>query len=185
MRDAPGVYLILLQGGDILFGDFDTLPLLASEGYYHAYTGESIGIRSRLLHHLTGTIRESTFRESLLALQFSRAVLWAEQIAGLGDLEARLSAWLVDNACVAYRVRNYIRDGEQEMLTRSASPLNLSGRPKDQFAKRLKADRVKFRQHLKTTGQGYSGVLRSPSSWFTSRSSDQRPSTRSTNPSFR
>jgi hypothetical protein len=66
VRDTVGVYAILVQNAESVLcraglPHSNILPVWVVDSYDHIYTGESVGIRSRLLHHLIGSIRESKF----------------------------------------------------------------------------------------------------------------------------
>jgi hypothetical protein len=177
VRDTMGVYMILISGVDELLSRAG-LPLPVDltnwsvSGHQHIYTGESVGMRSRALLHLCGTARDSVVRETLLALQHHNQGIWPEGIEKLDGLEARLTAWLGDNALVAFRACDYVRDVERDLIARMPSPFNTRDNRKNALAPYLKALRKQFRSHLKATDQIRHRSAQPRSAWLVDRARD-------------
>lgn len=167
-----GVYMVFLPDVDKLLSraGFDRTDVVAQwsvYGHQHAYTGEGIGIRSRALLHIFGTICDSTLRESLLSLQFTTGVLWDGEPHGhLLAMEQKLTRWMVDNAWLAFRSCSYCKDVEADLISRMPSPFNLTHNSKSPFRSSLKKHREKFRDHLRNTGQRYNKVPMPPLAWL-------------------
>src|SRR5437879_5401256 len=73
--ERPGVYLFYLDGGTRLLNrtgyfDTDSRSPLARQGRTHLYTGAAHNLRLRMKQHLDRDWRGSTFRKSLLAVEF-------------------------------------------------------------------------------------------------------------------
>jgi hypothetical protein len=170
--DTMGVYMIFLRGADKILscaGMLGTNILIpwAVSGHQHVYTGKSSGaMRSRALHHLCGTIRDSSVREFLLSMQFSERVLWASGDDTLVAMERRLTNWLVENAWVAFRACGHVSDVEEELIRRMPSPFNVTHNSKCPFHPSLKAEREKLRSHLRVTHQKHHRVSMMPSAWL-------------------
>jgi len=171
VRDAPGVYIILLQGAADIFtlACFDAMEISATwrvRGHDHIYTGESVGVRSRLLHHLLGTIRLSNFRHSLLALEFVYKALWGSDEADLSKLEQRFSEWIIPRALLAYKICPLIGEVEANIIKRSSSPLNIKGRARSPATLRLKRARAALTDHVRSTGQLGKAISKPRSAWL-------------------
>lgn len=156
--DGPGVYAIFLHRGRDLLGtsgyiEHRDLPLWSHEGYDHAYTGETYGLRSRLRQHLAGDARASNLRETLLALQFASGGLERIEDAEVEQASAEqgLSEWLRANTVIGYKPCGYVRDVEQAILDASASPLNLVRRNPSGYTRLLHALRSRFRTEVMET----------------------------------
>jgi hypothetical protein len=172
VRDTVGVYAISMQNAESFMCRAglrysESLPLWNVGGYSHIYTGESVGIRSRLLHHLIGTIRESNFRHSLIALQFVYEALWEGDEPQLEALESQLNEWLMPRTMVAYKTCSFVGDVESDILARSASPLNIKGRSRTATAVHLKKARAQFTDHIKASGQLMRALSKPRAAWLT------------------
>jgi len=138
--DTVGVYAILIRDAQGLFGRMGYDPKVDGAlwnvgGYGHVYTGESVGVCSRILEHLIGTSRESTFRESLIALQKTTGAIWNDlspRYHGHTD-EQNLSDWLTENALIAFKHCNLVGEVERDLLKRAPCPLNIKDRPRTPF----------------------------------------------------
>lgn len=157
--DTTGVYAILLLDADVVLAriGYNTGvdgKLWSIGKYGHVYTGEGAGVCGRLLDHLSGTVRDSTFRESLIALQAATGAIWDNSDPLHADLIAEeiLTEWLSEKALVAFKHCNLIGEVERDLLQRSPSPLNIKDRPRTPFTDLLSRARA---QH---------GVPRKPSS---------------------
>jgi len=171
VRDTMGVYMIFLLDADKILscaGPSETNILIpwSVSGHRHVYTGEGAAMRSRALLHLCGTIRDSSVREFLLSLQFSKNVLWPASSETLFAMERRLTGWLIENSYVAFRACGYVGDVEKDLIRRMPSPFNIAHNSKSPFLPSLKAERQKFRDHLETTRQKHYRVPMPPSAWL-------------------
>jgi transposase-like protein len=152
--NGPGVYALFVRNhGRLLtgsgFAENADLPLWLHEGAGHLYTGETYGIRGRLLEHLAGSIRGSPLRETLLALQFDLGLLQrapAENERAL--LEGNLTAWMRENVIIGFKSCGYVRDMERTILSVTASPMNLVRPNPDDFTKSLHERRRRFREEV-------------------------------------
>ena len=171
VRDTMGVYMIFIAGlcdllarvGLPISGDLATWTIGL---HVHAYTGESVAIRSRVLLHLRGTVRDSGVRESLLSFQFSHGALWRSDSNRRTRLEERLNQWLAERAMVAFQPCSYIRDVERSLIGRMPSPLNTSSNTDRAMRHALTASRKRFRDHLRATGQYPHRRNNAPSAWL-------------------
>jgi hypothetical protein len=171
MARTMGVYMILLADADKLFDragspDTDQLAQWSILQHQHVYTGESVAMRSRTLLHLGGTFRDSGVREFLLALQYTHGLLWSSRGERVSEWELHLTEWLSDNAWVAFRACSYVRDVEKGLVKRMPSPFNIRGNSKSNLMRHLRAERDKFRQHVKETGQFPHRAAKSRSAWL-------------------
>ena len=169
--DTMGVYMIFIAGlCDLLAGAgisaLDDLTNWSIEDYAHAYTGQSAAMRSRVLLHLRGSIRDSGVRETLLSLQFSHGVLWKDDDRALTRLEGRLSRWLSEHAVVAFRACSYVRDVERDLIHRMPSPLNVTDNSNRTMRSAITASRRRFRDHLRAVHQYPQRSARVPSAWL-------------------
>jgi hypothetical protein len=138
--DTVGVYAILIRDAEMIFGRLGYNPKLDGAlwnvgGYGHVYTGESVGVCSRLLEHLIGSSRESTFRESLIALQRATGAIWNASHSRYYSHtdEQNLSDWLAENALVAFKHCILVGEVERDLLRRAPCPLNIKDRPRTPF----------------------------------------------------
>lgn len=141
----PGVYTILLRGGD---------QLLSNAGYArharpkpwrmvdftHLYTGESGDLGGRLNQHLFGDADASGFRFTLMALAAEH-----DLVEGFLDLEVATRRHLKEHALIAFKEECLIGEVEERIVERSGSPLNIRAREPDEFTKYLRAARKRLR----------------------------------------
>lgn len=155
--DQPGVYAVLLDGGERLLDDLglprqpgDRLPW-QEVGCDHVYTGEAGGIRSRLLDHLVGDVERSNLRQSLLSLRWSLASLDAGSPAGnLENMEADLTRMFQDRGVVAFRTCPLPGEVEAHLLGVYRSPLNVQrADPPVEVTRHLRRVRKTFRQDFR------------------------------------
>lgn len=146
--DGPGVYTLLLRGAmerlqraNLLA---DTAAMWTVDGHAHCYTGETYGLRTRLMEHLQPST--SNVRETLFALHWGGRSLTDGVIcdAGLPVAESTLSEWMRDNVLIGFKRCGYVRDEEQAILDREPSPLNIQGRPASPTAMAVRACRASF-----------------------------------------
>jgi hypothetical protein len=150
---APGVYAIMLRGGTEILSRCDSSLLdqrpWAVRDFTHLYTGESGNIRNRLDDHLTGEIDRSGFRLTLLSLQLSMRAIWPDMHWNIEDCDVKLRHLIEANALIAFKRGDYIGDIEQDLISRSRSPLNIRGRPQTPFTQLLTSSRASLRAELK------------------------------------
>lgn len=152
--NGPGVYALFARGEAALltasgFVEQPGLPLWLHEGASHIYTGETYGIRGRLLEHLTGSIRGSPLRETLLAVQFDLGLLQAAPVQEQRALvEGRLTEWMRDNVIIGFKSCGYVRDMERIILSATASPMNLARSNVNAYTKSLYDRRRRFRDQV-------------------------------------
>lgn len=187
MRDTLGVYMILLSAADKLFtaagiSGAETLRSWSAGNYQLVYIGEGVGVRSRAMQHLAGTIRDSSAREFLLSLQFVSSVLWPAGSYSLAEMEQRLTSFLIENTNVAFRYGGYVRDAEKELIQRTASPFNTAGNLMSPLLSQLKVVRKQFREHLRATGQRHHREPMPASAWLLRANHFAGSSTQSTKP---
>jgi len=187
MRDTLGVYMILLSAADQIFtcaglSGAEALRSWNVGNHQLVYIGEGIGVRSRAMQHLTGTIRDSSARELLLSLQFSSQVLWPEGSSSLIEMEQRLTSFLIENTYFAFRYGGYVKDAERELIQRTASPFNTAGNAKSPLLAQLKVLRDQFRAHLRATGQRHHRAAMPASAWLLRTNHLAGSPTQSTNP---
>ena len=152
--NCPGVYALFARDGEALIqkaGFPDSSPSFnwTREGALHIYTGETYGLRDRIVEHLCGVAGASTFRETLMAIDWHAAAA-----AGLpirpdrASAEASLSAWMRENIVVGYRKCGYVRDVEAAILAATASPLNIARAGGSPRIAHLKAIKKTFRSQV-------------------------------------
>lgn len=133
--DQPGVYVILLKDAHKMldrvgFTESAARPLWTRDGCQHVYTGETYGLRTRLTEHMGGSSEGASLRQTLLALHFGEA--WGATDVVVTDdrdlTEANLSAWLKGQVVIGYKPSAHIRDYEADILSWTASPLNIARR---------------------------------------------------------
>ena len=164
--DTVGVYGILIEKATPCLhaaGFQFSHPMWCVQCFEHVYTGETFGLRGRLSHHLFGTIRDSNFRESLLAIQVASHALWQhdDQCEWPEVLEERLTDWLNARTMIAYKTCSFVKDVEADILARAPSPLNIQRDHGGPNAIHLRRLRSAFRRcHGELSGKG----LRRPDS---------------------
>jgi hypothetical protein len=140
---GPALYAFMIRGGDQLLdasGYFDLggKPPTSVEGYCHLYTGYTHQLSTRLKRHLKGDVRTSTLRKSLLSID----VLCVPKEKSILNSatpfnEEPLNQWLATNAVVAVRRAECPELAEKDLLLRTASPLNITERKVQKYARRL------------------------------------------------
>lgn len=152
--NGPGVYALFAHDEMGLltasgFIEQPDLPLWRHDSASHIYTGETYGIRGRLLEHLAGGIRGSSLRETLLAVQFDLGLLQAAPVQEQRALvEARLTEWMRDNVIIGFKSCGYVRDMERIVLSATASPMNLARPNANDYTKGLHDRRRRFRDQV-------------------------------------
>lgn len=147
--EGPGVYVLLIANGNEILeragyrAQSDRAPWKLGR-FVHLYTGESFGVRSRVAHHVTGTIKDSNFRMTLLALQAACHAISPTTQSWVS--EDWLTEWLRQNALVGFRRAEFIKEVEADILERSPSPLNIAGRSRSTFTKTLMGMRREYRR---------------------------------------
>lgn len=150
--DHGGVYAVFVRGGQAIFGatgyqDVPQRPVWRHDDADHAYTGETYGLRTRILSHLAGDILVSNLRETLMALQWGGGALpdGPDVEAGRIQAERALTEWMKANILVGYRSCSYVKDVETAILDATASPFNLSRNNPSAYADALQDLRRGFR----------------------------------------
>ncbi|WP_312686545.1 IS1595 family transposase [Brevundimonas nasdae] len=155
--NGPGVYAFFARDETGMltasgYVEQPNLPLWLHDGAAHIYTGETFGIRGRLLEHVRGSIRGSPLRETLLALQFDQGLLPvapAEEHRAV--VEENLTEWMRDNVVIGFKSCGYVRDMERIILTATASPMNLVRPNANDYTKGLHERRRRFRDQVVAT----------------------------------
>lgn len=140
--DKPGVYALFVRGGE---------AFLRAAGYtggavgswqvnegLHVYTGETYGLRSRLLTHIKGDENGSNVRRTILALGLGKLSIPTE---GFASDEAALSDWFARHVSVGFFPCAYVKDVERSILMETASPLNIQRPNAGPFAAALRLAR--------------------------------------------
>ena len=150
--DHGGVYAVFVRGGQAIFGAtgyqyVPQRPVWRHDDADHAYTGETYGLRTRILSHLAGDILVSNLRETLMALQWGGGALpdGPDVEAGRIQAERALTEWMKANILVGYRSCSYVKDVETAILDATASPFNLSRNNPSAYADALQDLRRGFR----------------------------------------
>lgn len=152
--EMPGVYALLMKGADRVldlagYGAGKRCAPWHVGDYVHLYTGESFNLAGRITDHLFGEPAASGFQLTLLALQHAHQSLW---MSGSDEPDFvvvnRLRSLLRDNALIAFKQTPLCGDAEEDLIRRSGSPLNIRGRPQDDFTRVL----TRVRQSLRQSG---------------------------------
>jgi hypothetical protein len=152
--DTEGVYYAFLEGGmDLLsaasYFEYSMRDPLTHDGAAHLYTGASINMRSRLLCHLIGGEEQSSFRKTLLAVEFARKAISKTKTPGSHVTTNRsLSGWLSSNALFAFIPCSDAKTQERQVLRGDASPLNIRNQRYPKFAGQLLGWRAKYHSYL-------------------------------------
>ena len=139
----PGVYLLFLNGGMRLLratGYFQVGPrrLISVQNAQHVYTGAAHNLRDRIEQHLRRDWRGSSFRKTLLAMQYARRAISKTRTPGSKVVgESTLTAWLRDNLRVAVIPTRAPFDVERKLIAATASPLNIAQRRRTGYPRRL------------------------------------------------
>ena len=126
--------------------EHDGVPVDLS-GHTHMYTGETFGVRSRVIDHLFGNIRGSNFRLTVLAALWGSG-FWGPA-PGRFELQARevwLTEFLSQRAGGGLRTRR-LRQGQRApiYLSTTPSPMNIEGRSRSSYAASLRQFRRAFK----------------------------------------
>lgn len=143
--DVPGVYLLFLNGGMRLleataYFDTDLRMPLTARGKQHLYTGAADNLRKRLEQHFWRDAGSSSFRKTLLSIEHARCAVSKSRtpcckISG----EDTLSTWLFKNALVAIDFTQKPFERERALITRYASPFNITLRRQHPYSRSLMA----------------------------------------------
>lgn len=146
--ERSGVYLFYLDGGTRLLdrtGYFDTdlRSPLARHGRTHLYTGAAHNLRLRMKQHLDRDWRGSTFRKSLLAVEFARQAISRSRtpFSKVSD-EQSLTMWLRSNMTVELQFTDTPFERERRLIKDGVSPLNITLRRDHPYSQRLMAWRM-------------------------------------------
>ena len=146
LPEKPGVYMFFVRGGNKILSatayfDLGGRRPLTFRRRQHLYTGAALDLRRRLRQHMK-LIELSSLRRSLLAVERQRKAIslsGTPQCAVNGELS--LTAWLCSNALVGIETVDEPFDRERQLLSECASPLNLTLRRQEPFARSLLAMR--------------------------------------------
>ena len=151
---SAGVYAIFLRNGvDLLRASGRSGPEGADawshQGALHIYTGETYSLRSRLREHLQGDWVCSNLRATLHSLQSLGNEALPDFEQDYEKATEQLDDWLLQNAVIGFKNCGYVRDAEAEILEKTASPLNISGKEGDEFAQFMKRARATLKERVK------------------------------------
>ena len=152
---GPGVYAIFARDGRALvesIGYQDPMgrPHWTHDDFVHLYTGESYGLRGRVLDHLTTGVDRSNLRLTLLALAhrgmppFSLGALTGQA----DNDEAAMTEWFRESVVVGFKSCGYVKDAESAVLNATPSPMNIAGREVTDFASWLRGLREEFKRDV-------------------------------------
>jgi hypothetical protein len=139
---APGVYMFFIRGGRELleatsYFELDGRPVLRSRRREHLYTGAATNLRRRLKQHMS-FVAASSLRRSLLALEHeTRAISKSKTPECNVTGEQSLTAWICRNALIGIEIARKPLDRERILLSQYASPLNLTLRRRQPYARAL------------------------------------------------
>lgn len=151
--NGSGVYALFAQDDAALlrasgFVENANVPLWLHGEARQIYTGETYGLRERLLAHLTGS-GPSPLRETLLALLFAQGSLErAPADVEQALFEENLTKWMRENVVIGFKSCGYVRDMERVILTDTASPLNIVRPNPTVFTKALQEWRRSFQEQV-------------------------------------
>lgn len=107
--------------------------LYERDGMTFLYTGKAASLRKRLLTHSGNSSGSSTFRRSVGCLMLNELAIVPRQFGPKRKLafetasEAKLTAWLSDNARVAWMPFEHAGDLEDWIIGHYRPPMNLQG----------------------------------------------------------
>lgn len=144
-ESAGAVYALLLREGSAVldasgYFDLGERSPASVDGFTHMYTGSTFEPRRRLKHHLLGGLATSTLRKTLFAIDiYCRGP--GLPIIGCDDSsdETKLTEWMLPNALIAVRFADHPVEAENSLLSNMASPMNITNRRSNAFARRLTA----------------------------------------------
>ena len=155
LPNGPGVYALFVRNGDELLSkagyQWDTdQSHWTEDGFVHFYTGESYGIRDRVLDHLLTGIDRSNFRLTMMALSHCgvRPDGLPEPTGQCADDEAAITTWLRESALVGFKTCGYVKDAERAVLDVTLSPINIGGRQPTDFSNLLRTLRETFKSEV-------------------------------------
>jgi hypothetical protein len=140
--ERPGVYMFFFRGGNRLldassYFDFARLRPLGFRRRQHLYTGAAHNLRRRLKQHMT-FIAASSLRRSLLALEHEAQAISRSKTPECGVIgEQSLTTWMCRNALIGIEIARNPLERERFLLSRYASPLNLTLRRHQPYARAL------------------------------------------------
>ncbi len=143
--ERSGVYLFYIAGGLRLLertGYFDTDNRVPQErqGRLHLYTGAANDLRLRMKQHFERDWRSSTFRKSLLTIEYKRKAISKSRTdhCNVTD-EASLTQWLRLNVTVEFQFTDEPFKREFNIIERCASPMNITWRRNHLYSRMLMA----------------------------------------------
>src|SRR5262249_17400710 len=95
-------------------------------------------LRDRIKYHYTGNAEGSTLRKTLGCLLADALGIQLRRVGSGNRMtfvegEQALSAWMAENACVSWVVRDSPWELEDELIAALDLPLNLQGNPHNRF----------------------------------------------------
>jgi predicted GIY-YIG superfamily endonuclease len=146
LPEQPGVYIFFVRGGNRLlratsYYDLDGRHPLGFRRHHHLYTGAASDLRRRLKQHMA-FIAASSLRRSPFALEhYNRAISRSDTPGCMVKGERTLTEWLCRNALIGIELGEHPLERERYLLSRYASPLNLTLRRREPYARALSAMR--------------------------------------------
>jgi predicted GIY-YIG superfamily endonuclease len=146
--ERAGIYLFFFKGGANLleatsYPASALTPFATRAGLTHMYTGAAIDLRRRMKQHLHRDYRGSSLRKTLIAVEYARKALsGSDRRSGKPISEKRLSVWLRENAYISIQPTDSPFEREREVLSSSASPLNITMRRNTEYSRALMQWRV-------------------------------------------
>lgn len=131
-RDVGGVYSIAISNFHEHLLEFGyvpepEIPEIWSGRHFHCYVGETYSLKVRLRDHLLGENGDIGFRQS------------ASLVLGLSG--SALTQFLIQNSIIAHRYFPFMGDVEERLIQATACPLNLRGKGKSPFARKMRSAR--------------------------------------------
>jgi len=140
--ERPGIYMFFFRGGNRLleasrYFDFSRHRPLGFRRRQHLYTGAGHDLRRRLKQHMT-FVAASSLRRSLLALERETQAISLSKTPECEVVgEQSLTAWMCRNALIGIEIGRNPLERERALLSRYASPLNLTLRRQQPYARAL------------------------------------------------
>lgn len=155
LPNGPGVYALFVREGDQIlsaagYENPEAQQHWTRDGFVHLYTGESYGIRDRVLDHLVTGVDRSNFRLTMLALAHCGVTLGGleEPTGACEHDEAAMTAWLRSSTLIGYKTCGYVKEAERAVLYATPSPINIGGREPTEFSNLLRTLRDSFKKDV-------------------------------------
>lgn len=147
---GPGVYVVCLRdGADYpleIVQEATRIPApWTADASAVLYTGESYGLRSRLLEHFTGDVKVSNLRHTLLAVHWRKAKEGGLPVKpDRAAAEAATTDWMTSNLTIGFKSCGYVKEVEREILYALPTPLNVQRPNPNALTRQIKAMRSEF-----------------------------------------